>query len=150
MAAWFLGESGGFGSSGGNAVVDVVDEAKELADRGDLLGAIDLLTKANRRGREVRVEELLLELRYQAYVQGTRPSEPPFQPDAVADLFPGAVIPEIDAAALTVDAVRSAILCHGSLIVRGLLKPDRVSSLGRRHRRGLRRLRPFSRDRQGR
>jgi hypothetical protein len=109
--------------------VEVVEAAQELANQGDRLEAIELLTRANRRGRDLHVEELLLELRYQAYAKDARPSEPPFQPDTVADLFPGAVIPEIDAAALTVDAVRSAILCHGSLIVRGLLKPDRVSSL---------------------
>ena len=109
--------------------VESVDAAQVLAARGELLGAIDLLTKVNRRGRHMRVEEMLLELRYQAYAQGTRPSESPVQPETVSDMFPGAVIPEIDAAALTVDAVRSAILCHGSLIVRGLLQPDRVESL---------------------
>jgi len=103
--------------------------ADAMVEQGDLPAAIDAFTKANRVRRDVKLEERLLELRYQAYAQGTRPSEPPFQPERVADLFPGAVIPEIDAAALTVEAVRSAILCHGSLIVRGLLRADRVETL---------------------
>ncbi|HTK17578.1 MAG TPA: phytanoyl-CoA dioxygenase family protein [Acidimicrobiia bacterium] len=106
-----------------------LDSAAALVERGELLAAIELLTEANRRARDVRIEEQLLELRYQAYAKGPRPSEPPFQPEAVTDMFPGAIVPEIDAALLTVDAVRSAILCHGSLIVRGLLQPDRVRSL---------------------
>jgi hypothetical protein len=107
----------------------LLDSAAALVEQGELLAAIELLTEANRRDRDVRIEEQLLELRYQAYAKGPRPSEPPPQPQAVADMFPGAIVPEIDAEMLTVDAVRSAILCHGSLIVRGLLKPDRVKKL---------------------
>ncbi len=106
-----------------------LDAAAALVENGELPAAIDLLTKANRRGRDARIEQQLLELRYQAYAQGARPDERPFQPDVVDDMFPGAVVPEIDAASLTANMVRSAILCHGSLIVRGVLQPDRVESL---------------------
>jgi len=106
-----------------------LDAAATLAEQGKLLEAIDLLTQANRQNRDVRIEEQLLELRYQAYAQAPHPTQPVFQPPRVDDLFPGAIVPEIDAASLTVDAVRSAILCHGSLIVRGLLDPNRVTKL---------------------
>jgi hypothetical protein len=47
----------------------------------------------------------------------------------VVDLFPGASIPEIRAEDLTLERLRSAIRCHGSLIVRGLLNPARVLAL---------------------
>ena len=45
------------------------------------------------------------------------------------DLFPGAVIPEVDAGEVTVEHVRSAVWNHGSLIVRGLVGPERVTQL---------------------
>ena len=98
-----------------------LEAAAVLVDRGELGEAIALLTRANRSNRDARVEEQLLELRYQAYARASHPSEPPFQPDAVDDVFPDTVIPEIDAASLTTDRVRSAILNHGSIIVRGLV-----------------------------
>jgi hypothetical protein len=87
------------------------------------------LTEANRRNRDVQVEEHLLELRYQAYARAVHPTRPPFQPETVDDVFPDAVIPEIDAATLRTDLVRSAILNHGSIIVRGLVGKRRVDLL---------------------
>jgi hypothetical protein len=106
-----------------------LDAAAALVEQGQLLEAIVLLTQANRRSRDVRIEEQLLELRYQSFARSSHPTERPFQAEVVDDLFPGAVVPEIDAASLTADVVRSAILCHGSLIVRGLLKPGRARRL---------------------
>jgi hypothetical protein len=47
----------------------------------------------------------------------------------VEDHFPGITLPAIDACELSVDAVRSALQHHGSLIVRGLLAHDRVRRL---------------------
>lgn len=107
----------------------MLEDAAALVGRGKVPAAIDLLTDANRRTRDVRIEQQLVELRYQAYAQATHPAERPFQPDTVDDLFPGTVIPEIDGAALTAEAVRSAILCHGSVIVRGLMGRERVDQL---------------------
>jgi hypothetical protein len=106
-----------------------LEAAAALVEKGELLEAIGVLTAANRRARDVRIEEQLLELRYQAYAQASHPAERPPLPDSVEDLFPGAIVPEISAAALDADVVRSAILCHGSLVVRGLLNPDRVNEL---------------------
>jgi hypothetical protein len=106
-----------------------LEAAEALVDKGALLAAIDLLTKANRRDPDVRIEEQLLELRYQAYVGTSRPEVSPFLPDTVDDAFPGAVIPEIDASRLSAPRVRSAILNHGSIIVRGLVGQDRVDRL---------------------
>jgi hypothetical protein len=106
-----------------------LDAAGALVEKGELLEAIALLTRANRESRDVRIEEELLELRYQAYAQAAHPTERPSQPDSVPDVFPDAVIPEIEAERLTAEVVRSAIVCHGSLIVRGLLKPDRAQVL---------------------
>jgi len=106
-----------------------LDAAAALVEQGQLLEAIGVLTEANRRHRDVRIEEQLLELRYQAYARASHPSEPPFQPDTVEDVFPDTIIPEIDAAVLDADRVRSAILNHGSIIVRGLVDQARVDLL---------------------
>ena len=43
--------------------------------------------------------------------------------------FPVPVIPEVDARDVTVEHVRSAVWNHGSLIVRGLVGPERVTQL---------------------
>src|SRR5438876_4599803 len=91
-----------------------LEAAAALVAKEKQLEAIDLLTRENRRARDIRIEEQLVELRYQAFAQASHPSERPVQPETVKDLFPGAVVPEIGAASLTVAAVRSAILCHGS------------------------------------
>ncbi len=109
--------------------VSPLEAAAALVEKGELLEAIAVLTAANRRARDVSIEEQLLELRYQAYAKGSHPAERPPLPDAVDDLFPDEIVPEISAAALDAVTVRSAILCHGSLVVRGLLKRDRVKEL---------------------
>src|SRR6476659_1747499 len=79
-----------------------LEAAAALAAKGKHLDAIDLLTRENRRARDIRIEEQLVELRYQAFAQASHPSERPVQPETVEDLFPGAVVPEIGAALLTV------------------------------------------------
>jgi Phytanoyl-CoA dioxygenase (PhyH) len=106
-----------------------LEDAATLVAKGKVLAAIDLLSRANRNERDVRIEEELLDLRYRAYALASHPTERPVQPDHVPDLFPGTVVPEIQGAALTAEAVRSAILCHGSVIVRGLMGRERVSQL---------------------
>lgn len=106
-----------------------LEVAAVLVEKGEVMEAIDLLTRANRRSRDLRIEEQLLELRYQAYAIASHPSEPPFLPETVDDVFPGTVIPEIDGTLLSAPRVRSAILNHGSIIVRGLVDQARVDVL---------------------
>ncbi len=58
-----------------------------------------------------------------------RTDDEPAWPDHVDDSFPGQLIPEIGAADLSVEAIRSGISHHGSLIVRGLVGRERAGSL---------------------
>lgn len=106
-----------------------LEDAAALVGKGEIRAAISLLTSANRLSRDVRLEAQLVDLRYQAYAETSHPAERPDLPESVDDFFPGAVVPEIDPSALTTEAVRSAILCHGSVIVRGLLDQERVKQL---------------------
>ena len=72
----------------------------------------------------------LLLARHRAYeALATEPGRPDWPPQ-VPDLTPDVVgIPEIDRADLTVEVLASAVVHHGSLLVRGMLKPDHVDHL---------------------
>lgn len=91
--------------------------------------AIEILSEANRRQRDPRLELRLLEYRTRAFAQRSWPDTPPPLPDAGRDEFDGTIIPEIDAAELSVERVRAAIEHHGAVIVRGLLGPAHVDRL---------------------
>ncbi len=106
-----------------------------LSDAADLvvarkpLEAIRLLTKANRVHRDRKVEQRLVELRYEAFKGMDWSHARPAWPEVVEDLFPGERIPEVARADLTVESVRSGIHTHGSLLVRGLVDRDQVDRL---------------------
>jgi len=103
--------------------------ADALYAQGDALEAIALLTDTNRARRDHRIERRLVAMRFDAFQATEWPHTQPKVPAAVDDLFPGAVIPEIAPADFDVARVRSALLNHGSLIVRGLVGPQRVAQL---------------------
>ena len=89
--------------------------------------AIEHLTRANRRRRDVRIEHRLIEARFEGFAQAQWPQERPAWPESVPDLFPDETIPEIGRADLTPERLRSAITHHGSLIVRGFASDAQVS-----------------------
>lgn len=96
-------------------------EADELAAAGRNLEALDLLTSRALGSGVPEVEIRLSELRYAAYAE-LSPAGPPSWPvptDGVDRSGP-AEIPEVQAADLTVDAIRQAMQSRGSLLVRGL------------------------------
>jgi hypothetical protein len=107
----------------------LIATAEELASSGDYRGAIDLLTDANRRERDGTIEKRLVGLRYEAFVrQQHLPGREVRR--AYADPFPALVgIPEVVASELNLDVLGGAIAHHGSLIVRGLVDPDRAREL---------------------
>ena len=109
--------------------VEVLSEADTLSDQGRAAEAIDLLTAANRSRRDPRYERRLVDLRFEAFGQLVPPASPPAWPEAVEDQWPGVRIPEIAASALTVEAIRSGLTNHGSLVVRGLLSGQRVAHM---------------------
>jgi Phytanoyl-CoA dioxygenase (PhyH) len=104
-------------------------QAEECFERGDAVEAIALLTAANRRRRDHRFERRLVTMRFDAFQRADWSHPAGTVPTSVPDRFPGQEIPEIAGADLTVEAVRSAMLNHGSLIVRGLVGPERVAQL---------------------
>jgi hypothetical protein len=88
-----------------------------------------LLTEANRRQRDPRLEKRLVDLRFDAYTQTEWTLQRPEWPRDVEDLFPGEHIPEVAREQLTVERLRSGIMHHGSLLVRGLANEDQVHQL---------------------
>jgi hypothetical protein len=111
--------------------VDALARARELETEGNMRGAIDVLTASNRRRPNAKVERRLVDLRHRAFsvpahagaLEWLGPAE---------DLFPGCTgAPEIPAVELDATHIRSAIVRHGGLIVRGLLDGSRVERLTR-------------------
>lgn len=95
--------------------------AEQLVTRGQFREAIAALTALNLRNPSVAVERRLVELRHEAFfaVRHDAPVGP--WPPPVEDVFAGIDrIPELNAIDLSVATLRSGILGHGSLIVRGL------------------------------
>ena len=113
------------------ATADANARADLLVADGHRLEAIELLTAANRDDRDAAIERRLVGLRNVAFEELDKtPGLASWPPDA-PDLFPGVDgIPEI--ARGRPDApieLRSGILRHGALIVRGLVPPARVAHL---------------------
>lgn len=102
--------------------------AKMIAN-ADFVSAINLVSEYLESNEDPALERQLVELRHRAFpsLQGhTAPDWPPPHDDRFAGL-PG--IPEIDAPLLDVDALRAGVLGKGSLLVRGLLTAEMVTSL---------------------
>ena len=117
------------GQKGSLTPEQAIGRANDLAKDGRFLDAIALLTSSNRPQRDARIERLLVELRYRAFLEAQWPTTSPDWPDPVDDLFPGELIPEIGAPDLTTERLRSAIACHGSLLVRKLIPQSQVDHL---------------------
>jgi Phytanoyl-CoA dioxygenase (PhyH) len=100
-----------------------------LAAAGNAAEAVCLLTEANRRRRDRRLEQRIVDLRCEGFRQATPLLAPPPWPEVVEDLTPGRPLPEIARNDLSVAHIRSGLANHGYLIVRGLLSEDRVSQL---------------------
>ncbi len=110
--------------------VDALALARQLEAEGRATEAIELLTRMNRRRRNAKVEQELVALRHRAFAAHAREPGLPTWPVPTDDQFATtAGLPEIAAADLSADRLRSAIVNHGSLIVRGLLSPGRVAEL---------------------
>jgi hypothetical protein len=107
----------------------LISLADQHFERGEVVEAIALLTAANRRHRDHRFERRLVTMRFDAFEQVDWSRSAGTVPASVPDLFPGDAIPEIAGADLSLESVQSAMLNHGSVIVRGLVGPERVAQL---------------------
>ena len=108
---------------------DSLAAAEERFARGDAIGAIEMLTEANRRRRDDRLEQRLVTMRFDAFAATDWSGGQGAAPEVAVDLFPDARIPEITGAELSIERVSSAVLQHGCCIVRGLVGRDRVDVL---------------------
>jgi hypothetical protein len=112
------------------AVDDALAAADVLEAEGLHLAAIELLTRCNRRHRDVALEERLVRLRHRAFTVLDGDAGPQAWPPEVPDLFAGVMgPPEIRASELSATTLAAGILHHGCLLVRGLLPPDKVALL---------------------
>ncbi|MDW3220713.1 MAG: phytanoyl-CoA dioxygenase family protein [Acidimicrobiales bacterium] len=113
-------------------MTDILTAAREREAAGDVSGAIELLVDALADGPDQALESALLALRHRAFasVEDGR-SDHATWPPPVEDHFPGGGVPEVAAADLDAELVRSALLHHGSLLVRGLVDEARAASLRR-------------------
>ena len=104
--------------------------AEELARSGRRLDAIAALTAANRMRRDAAIERRLVELRNEAFGELDTTGGPGSWPPAAPELFAGVEgLPEISGRELSADTVRSGIVRHGGLVVRGLIPEARIAQL---------------------
>lgn len=103
----------------------IMRQSRQLAESGAWDEAIELLTEANRQVEDGRLETRLVRYRHIAFDELQLPQPSAHWSQPVPDHFADTkLVPEVQAADLSVEVVRSAIKHHGSLIVRGLFKSD--------------------------
>ena len=100
----------------------------------DPLAEIATLMESNRHERSAAAERRLVQLRHAAFDQLdlTPPADAPDLsglPEPDRELLGSHGLPEVDVSELTVEALRAGILGWGSLLVRGLLDPERAGRL---------------------
>jgi len=107
--------------------------ADQLASDGRFPEAIDLLTEANREGRDPQLESRIRDIRHLAGVEllDSPPSSPSFPEPAAAMPSRGeqSQCPEITPDELTPEILRASILEAGCLLVRGLMDGERALQL---------------------
>jgi hypothetical protein len=114
----------------GSDDVGALANAEALISDGRRFDAIELLTAANQAHRDSAIEERLVELRHEAFADIEASGGPGSWPPPAPDLFPGAKgLPEISGDELSAETVRSGIVRHGGLLVRGLIPPARIAQL---------------------
>jgi len=114
--------------SGMASVSDVLELADKMEEAGSWEDVISLLSQRNRQKENIEIESRLVKVRHRAFKAEAH--NPPGQgwPRPVADMFPGETgIPEIRAKELAAEVIASAIQHHGSLLVRGLMRPEDVA-----------------------
>jgi len=110
-------------------VPDIVANAEKLVAANRALEAIDLLTQANRTAHDFEIEVRLVQLRHDAFESLPQSNGLADWPPTAPDLFPDVELPEVAPKDFTAATLRSGILRHGCLVVRGLVPDARVRQL---------------------
>jgi hypothetical protein len=107
------------------------DEARSLASEGRYIDAIEVLSAANRHRHDVDFEALLVRLRHQAFAEVGRAYPRTPWPPVLPDPFPKVkdYPPEVMRWDLTSDVLGGAVLHHGCLLVRELVREEQVMQL---------------------
>ena len=104
--------------------------ADELVHTGRISEAVKVLSEQNRARRDGDVETRIVELRRDSPLPDVSTTRGRRWPPRARDRFRGVVgIPEVPRNRLSVKTLRSGILRHGCLLVRGLVGPERVHQL---------------------
>lgn len=108
-----------------------LEQSRRLAEAGRALEAIEQLNAANRVNPSAEIEVELVRLRNLAFAELGEPDSDFAEPAAVTvgDDRADDGLPAVDASALSAAVIRGALLSHGSLIVRGLVAPERAADL---------------------
>ncbi len=110
---------------------DLLDQANQLVDEGDYRSAIALLEQGGRYD-DSALAQRLIELRIQAYPKVKWPEPHASWPPAHDNRFAAVKgFPEVEFTKLDVGALRAGILGKGGLIVRGLMRPERIEGMRR-------------------
>lgn len=107
---------------------EVLRRARRLAAAGDARAAIDLLSDANRRAPDGRVEAALVALRRRHGATAVAAPGPAAE-RAPLPMPTAEGLVEVAAGDLTTDAVRTGLAQSGCLLVRGLLPRPRAAAL---------------------
>jgi hypothetical protein len=103
--------------------------ADELRASGDLVGAVDALTLANRAASSAETERALVRARHEAFAAARDRAGAGALAEPATSLPAAAPLPVVEAGALDAGLIRTAIQRHGALHVRGLLPDERVAAL---------------------
>lgn len=103
----------------------------EAVESADPLAEIAELMAANRAAPDPATEKRIVQLRHEAFGQltGSENGSSPSVQEPVATLPTPSGLPEIDAADLSAEALRDGILGGGSLLIRGLVDPERAQRM---------------------
>lgn len=108
-------------------IMQTLNAANLAVQNKDYRGAIELLASANRKQRNKHLEQRLVDLRIESFRAMQWPAPAISWPPETNGEYRGyRGLPEIEAAELSVEKLRSGILDAGGLIVRGLMDPERV------------------------
>lgn len=112
-------------------VGEALREADKLVAAGSWDDAIQLLTEANRHHEDGGIERRLVKIRHEAFAEVMEDTPPGPWPVSTKDYFSEnkSSIPEISVSELNAEVVASAIQHHGSLLVRGLVDPERAAGV---------------------